>query len=105
MVTQKLGASKVDQSPDHSSFAPYCWRSRRCSANVKALFHTTPSSTTPGRLELNCGTHRSAPSVLTTGRSASAIWRNWAALETSGSRTAVDVYDGVEGGGAAGTVL
>lgn len=96
MVTQKLGASKVDQSPDHSSFAPYRWRSRRCSSNVRALFQTTPSSTTPGR-GAQLQSHRSAPWALMTAWSSMEICRSCWKLEDSGSRTAVGVCVGVDG--------
>jgi hypothetical protein len=73
-VTQKFGAENVDQSPDHSSLTPgYCCRSRRCSCSVRALSHSTPSSTTPGRLELSWGIHQLASSAVTKGRSEFAI--------------------------------
>jgi len=52
MVTHQSDPSNVDQSADHASLALYCWRSRRCSCRVNTLLYTTPSSTTPGRFEL-----------------------------------------------------
>lgn len=78
-VTQKSGAENVDQSPDHNSRTPGYWlRNRKCSCSVIALSHTTPLSTTPGRFELSCGTHRSARLTATNWLSSAAIWRSWA---------------------------
>jgi hypothetical protein len=85
-VTQKFDAENVDQSPDHSSLTPgYCWRSRRCSSSVRALSHSTPSSTTPGRLELSWGIDQLARLAVTKGRSELTSCCSCCRLSASGS--------------------
>src|SRR3954463_12020434 len=89
-VTQKFDSEKVDQLPDHSSRAPYCCRSRRCSCSAIALSQVTPLSTTPGRFELSWGTQRSASCAVTMDRSPLAICRSCC----SGSWTADEAVVG-----------